>query len=236
MKRLALMLLGTALAAVAGAADAPKPDFSGVWLPMSRESGRWPAQPPFTPAMSAARESWNKAVAPVDITRGDDEYISCMPYALPQIVLAITQYPLEIFQTPAQILIHAEVYGQIRRIHMGEAPPVDRLSTHTGHSRGHWEGNQLVVETSHILPVHEGGRYPGSAAMRVVERFSLQGTGQERQLIDEVTITDPLVYTQPIKVRMVYKTVAGVEVGEYICQQDLWDQHRDGNASRIPWR
>jgi hypothetical protein len=25
-------------------------------------------------------------------------------------------------------------------------------------------------------------------------------------------------------------------VGEYICEQDLWDQHRDGNASKIPWR
>jgi hypothetical protein len=237
MNRLLLLLAATALAAIAGAADAPKPDFSGVWLPVSRESGRWPAQPPFTPAMIAAREAWNKAVAPVDITRGDDEYISCMPYALPQMVLAITQYPFEIFQTTAQILIHAEVYGQIRRIHMDDTPPpVDRLPTHTGHSRGRWEGNQLVVETSHILPMHEGSRYPGTAAMRVVERFSLQGSGQNRQLIDEVTITDPLVYTQPIKVRMVYRTVADVEVGEYICQQDVWDQHRDGNASRIPWR
>lgn len=237
MNRLLLVLAGAALAAVAAAADAPKPDFSGVWLPISRESGRWPAQPPFTPAMAAARDQWNKATAPIDVTRGDDEYISCMPYALPQMVLAITQYPFEIFQTPSQILIHAEVYGQIRRIHMGDAPaPVDRLPTHTGYSRGRWEGNELVVETSHILPMHEGNRYPGSAAMHVAERISLQGSGQDRQLIDEVTITDPQVYTQPVKVRMVYRTVPGVEVGEYICQQDLWDQHRDGNASRIPWR
>jgi hypothetical protein len=49
-------------------------------------------------------------------------------------------------------------------------------------------------------------------------------------------VTDPLTYTQPVTVRMVYRTVPGVEVGEYICEQDLWDQHRDGNASRIPWR
>lgn len=237
MSRLLLILAGAVLATAAAAAEAPKPDLSGVWLPISRESGRWPAQPPFTPAMAAAREKWSQATAPIDVTRGDDEYISCMPYALPQMLLAITQYPFEIFQAPSQILVHAEVYGQIRRIHMGDSPPpADRLPTHTGYSRGRWEGNQLVVETSHILPVAEGGRYPASPAMRIVERISLQGSGQDRQLIDEVTFTDPLVYTQPIKVRMVYKTVPGVEVGEYICQQDLWDQHRDGNASRIPWR
>jgi hypothetical protein len=235
MNRLMLAFVGAVLGSVAAAAEAPKPDFSGVWLPISRDSGRWPAQPPLTPAAAAARQRWNQAYTPIEVPR-DDEYISCMPYVLPQIVLAITQYPFEIIQTPSQLLIHAEVYGQIRRIHLGDAPAVDRLPTHTGHSRGRWEGNQLVVETTHIMPTHEGHRYTGSPAMRIVERLSLQGTGESRQLIDEVTVIDPLTYAQPITVRMLYKTVPGVEVGEYICEQDLWDQHRDGNASRIPWR
>jgi hypothetical protein len=120
---------------------------------------------------------------------------------------------------------------------MNAAPPGDRLPSHTGYSRGHWEGAQLVVETTHLLPQHEGSRFMSSPAMRIVERFSLQEGGQEgMQLIDEVTVTDPLVYKEPFTFRMVYKTVPGVEVGEYICEQDLWDQHRDGNASRIPWR
>ena len=236
MKRLGWMVACAMLVTLALAAEAPKPDLSGVWLPNSKDSGRWPAQPPLTPAAAAARQRWNAAYTPIDVTRGDDEYLSCMPYALPQMVLAITQYPFEIVQTPSLILIHAEVYGQIRRIHMGDAPVVDRLPTHTGYSRGRWEGNQLVVETSHILPMHEGSRYPASPAMRIVERFSVQDGAQGRQLIDEVTISDPQVYSQPIKVRMVYRTVPGVEVGEYICEQDVWDQHRDGNASRIPWR
>jgi hypothetical protein len=235
VNRLMLMVVSAALGTWAAAAEAPKPDFSGVWLPISKDSGRWPTQPPFTPAAAAARQRWNAANTPIEIPR-DDEYISCMPYALPQIVLAITQYPFEIIQTPTQVLVHAEVYGQIRRIHMGDAPAVDRLPSHTGYSRGRWEGNQLVVETSHILPLHEGSRFPASPSMRIVERFSLQESAQGKQLIDEVTITDPQIYTQPIKVRMVYRTVPGVEVGEYICEQDIWDQQRDGNASKIPWR
>jgi hypothetical protein len=236
MKRLAWIVAGAALAAVVMAAEAPRPDFSGVWLPVSKESERWPAQPPYTPAATEKRAQWNAANSPIDMTR-DDEYISCMPYMLPQIVSAITQYPFEIVDTPQQILVHTEVFGQIRRIHMNDAPRGDRLPTHTGYSKGRWEGTQLVVETTHILPQHEGSRFMSSPAMRVVERFSLQQGGSTgKQLIDEVTVSDPTVYKEPFTFRMVYKAVPGVEVGEYICEQDLWDQHRDGNASRIPWR
>jgi hypothetical protein len=52
----------------------------------------------------------------------------------------------------------------------------------------------------------------------------------------EVTVHDPPVYREPIVVRMVYKAAPDVQLGEYICGQDLWDQHRDGSSSRIPWR
>jgi len=236
VKRVLQALAGTLLALTAAGAEPPKPDLSGVWLPIAKDSGRWPAQPPFTAAFAATRSRWNQLYSPIDVTR-DDEYISCMPYTLPQIVSAITQYPFEIVQTSSQILVLTEVFGQVRRIHMDAAPPGDRLPTHTGFSRGHWEGTQLVVETTHILPQHEGSRFPGSPAMRIVERLSLQQGGPTgRELIDEVTVTDPQVYSQPFSFRMVYKWARDIEVGEYICEQDLWDQHRDGNASKIPWR
>ena len=63
--------LASALSSAAMAADAPKPDLSGVWLPNSRESGRWPAQPPYTADSAAARARWNAAYAPIDMTRDD---------------------------------------------------------------------------------------------------------------------------------------------------------------------
>jgi hypothetical protein len=241
MKRLALALASAWLAAstlaASALADEPaKPDLSGVWLPIAKDSGRWPAQPPFTPALAAARARWNETYGPIDITR-DDEYISCMAYTLPQIISTITQYPFEIIATPKEVVVHTEVFGQIRRIHMDAAPAGDQLPSRTGYSRGHWEGNQLVVETTHLMPQNEGGRFVASPAMRIVERLSLQEGGPTgKQLIDEVTVTDPAVYSQPFSFRMVYKSARGVEVGEYICEQDVWDQHRDGNASKIPWR
>jgi hypothetical protein len=216
---------------------AARPDFSGVWLPNSKESGRWPEQRPFTPAMAKLREQWTKHTAPIDFTR-DDDHTSCLPYTLPYLATTITQYPFEIVTTPHRIYFFTEVYGQVRRIDM-EAAPVspERLPSRVGHSRGHWEGSQLVVETTHILPENEGSRFPGSPALQVVERFSLTEGGElGRQLVDEITIRDPLVYQQPITIRMVYKPARDMTVGEYICNQDIWDQHLDGSTSRIPWR
>ena len=221
----------------APAADAAaRPDFSGVWLPNSKASGRWPTQLPFTPAMVTARKNWNEKYGPVDLTL-DDEHISCMAYTLPDIMTTITQYPFEIISTPSRIMLITEVYGQVRRIPLDAAPPGDVLPSHTGTSRGRWEGSQLVIETTHILPLNEGTRRPTSAALRMVERMSLEEGGPTgKQLVNEVTIHDPLVYSEPIVVRMVYKWARGVEVGEYICEQDIWDQHLDGNVSKIPWR
>jgi hypothetical protein len=161
-----------------------------------------------------------------------------MPYTLPYMMTTITQYPFEIVSTPRRVYFFTEVYGQVRRIDI-DGPPVspETLPTRTGISRGRWEGSELVVETTKILPEAEGSRYPGSPALRVVERLSLvEGGASGKQLINEVTIIDPLVYQQPVTIRMVYKWAAGVEVGEYVCNQDLWDAHRDGTSSKIPWR
>jgi len=213
------------------------PDFSGVWLPNSKESGRWPEERPFTPAMAKLREQWTNDTAPVDFTR-DDDHTSCLPYTLPYLATTITQYPFEIVSTPRRIYFFTEVYGQVRRIDMDDAPvSPEKLPSRVGSSRGHWEGSQLVVETTHILPENEGSRLPSSAALQVIERLSLTEGGElGKQLVDEITIRDPLVYQQPFTIRMVYKSARGVAVDEYICNQDIWDQHLDGSTSKIPWR
>lgn len=212
-------------------------DISGVWLPDARASGRWPDPRPFTKAMLDLRAQWEQANAPIDFTR-DDDYTSCMPYRLPYMLTTITQYPFEIVPTAQRIYVFTEVFGQVRRIDMG-APPVpdDALPSRTGRSYGRWEGSQLIVETTHILPDSEGGRYPGSPSLRVVEKLSVETGGENgRRLINEITIHDPPVYEEPVTIRMVFKEAPDIEVGEYICPQDLWDQHLDGSTSRIPWR
>lgn len=242
MKRVLLPLVAAMLLHACGARDQPAqdaglPDFSGVWFPDAKASGRWPTDRPFTPAMLAAREQWMKEHAPIDPVR-DDENLSCIPYTLPYVMTTITQYPFEIVATPQRIWLFTEVFGQVRRIDLAPRAQEEQLPSRMGISHARREGNELVVETTHILPLHVGHRFPGSPAQRIVERFRLAEDPQAgRRMEVDVTVHDPPVYTGPVTVRMVYKAAPpGVEVGEYICGQDLWDQHRDGSSSRIPWR
>lgn len=238
--------LGLALAiaqrpSVATAAQEPQAapaDISGVWLPDARASARWPDPRPYTRAMLDLRAQWDQDTAPIDFTR-DDDYTSCMAYRLPYLLTTITQYPFEIVSTPKRVYVFTEVFGQVRRIDIGTPPVVgEDMPSRVGRSYGRWEGSQLVVETTNILPDNEGGRYPSSPSLRVIERLSIEPTDSGgRRLINEITIDDPPVYEQPVTIRMVFKEAPdGVEVGEYICPQDIWDQHLDGSSSRIPWR
>ena len=218
--------------------QASRPNLDGVWLPVAKASRLWPAERPFTKEMSARRAEWTKRTSPIDLTR-DDEHISCLPYTLASMMITVTQYPIEIFTAPRRVYLLTETFGQVRRIELGSSPvSAEALPSRTGVSRERWEGDRLVVETRHILPQHEGTRNPSSSQLRFEERFSLQDAGDAGQhLINEITITDPLVYTQPIQIRMAYRKAApGVGIGEYVCNEDLWEQQRDGATSVIPWR
>jgi len=232
----ALAMAGLSRMPVTLPAEPTHPDLSGVWFPDAKASGRWPTERPFTASMAAARESWNRTYTPIDLTR-DDENTSCIPYTLPYVMTTITQYPFEIVSTPQRIYQFTEVFGQVRRIDLDADVRGDQLPSRMGISRGHWEGNELVVETTHLLPLHVGHRFPSSPAQRMVERFSLEDKGKARRIMHvEVKVIDPLVYREPIVVRMIYTAAPDVQLGEYVCGQDLWDQHRDGSSSRIPWR
>jgi hypothetical protein len=55
-------------------------------------------------------------------------------------------------------------------------------------------------------------------------------------LEDEIMVDDPETYSEPFKVHNYFRHRAGVEIGEYFCSEDLWQQSLSGNKSKIPWR
>ena len=109
-----------------------------------------------------------------------------------------------------------------------------------GYSIGRWEGSTLVVETTHVRNTGPGpfaGNPPISSARRFVERITLGTDTQGRkQLRNEITIHDAAVLAAPVTIPMAYKWSPDIEVGEYLCQQDIWDQNIQGNPSSVPWR
>ena len=72
-----------------------------------------------------------------------------------------------------------------------------------GDSRGHWDGNTLVVETTNNSDAtwfDKHGTFH-SDAMKVTERFTLV---TEKTMYYEATIDDPTVFTQPWKMSLTF--------------------------------
>ncbi len=104
-------------------------------------------------------------------------------------------YPLQIFQTPEQILIVYEYKGAYRTIYMdSEWPAVD--ASWMGTSNGHWEDETLVVDVTGFNEYawfDRAGNFH-SDALHVVERWTPVSPYHLRY---EATIEDPNVYTRP---------------------------------------
>ena len=110
-----------------------------------------------------------------------------------------------IVQTPNVVAIVQEHIHDVRFIHLDGRPTIDgRIGQFGGHSRGHWEGDTLVVETTNFGdraylfasgPGPQGGtNWDLSPALRVVERFTRVAPGT---LDYTFTVNDPNVWTRP---------------------------------------
>lgn len=90
---------------------------------------------------------------------------------------------IRIFQSPGYVVIQLEMAHEARIIPTGDAPPLDpNIKTWLGESRGRWEGNTLVVETTNFngLTQKTSAGNPGSPRplqptttnQRIIERFT----------------------------------------------------------------
>lgn len=108
-------------------------------------------------------------------------------------------FPSEIIQGRDKVVILAEEGRGRWVIHLNEkAPPSNLKPTYFGHSVGHWEGNELVVETVGMRPtdgIFSVGMHTESA--RIVSRISKSKDGQ--RLTMRSTIYDPQTYTRPFE-------------------------------------
>jgi hypothetical protein len=87
-----------------------------------------------------------------------------------------------------------------------------------GDSRGHWDGDTLVVDVVHFTDqtwLDRSGNFHGEG-LHVVERYTRTGPDH---LLYEVTIEDPEVFTEPWQMRMpLYRRVDdNMRVLEYEC-------------------
>lgn len=86
--------------------------------------------------------------------------------------------------------------GLTRTVNMKmDEHPDDIVPSRAGHSIGYWDGDTLVVDTVGFEEGIMSGPVPHSAALHVVERFTLDT--ETMSLQREYTLDDPLYYREP---------------------------------------
>jgi hypothetical protein len=128
--------------------------------------------------------------------------------------------PYLIVQTSDAIVVASEDTDPARIIHMtGPAPP-EVIRSRAGYSAGHWDGDTLVVETTHISADDPSGLLDRGGVVlargsRVTERFTLHAN---TELLYQFTVEDPSFYHQPWRAELVLKRVDD-RVYEYACHE-----------------
>jgi len=208
------------LSSFAATPSAPaKSSLAGIWFPDASRSERLPKDAPFTKEGKEIVERYRKTHDPVK----DDPGAFCVPAGMPSIALGGADYPVEILETPNQVTILQELHQQVRRIFLNAKHPEDLFPQRNGHSVGRWDGETLVVDTIGIREVTFGA-VPHSDQAHVVERWRRIDNGTA--LVNELTISDPKMYSKPIVLRQYYRAAEpGARMMEYDCTEGLWADH-----------
>ena len=146
------------------------------------------------PRYSTARI--NRYDGPEDGGLGD----RCLTLGLPEFGTAFGGSFRQIVQTPGGISMLYDVgqgQGWQRNIVMNGSPHLPaNIRQWYGDSRGHWEGDTLVIDVTNFSPKTD---YRGSREnLHLVERWTRTGPNT---LAYEVTIEDPTVWTRPWTVK-----------------------------------
>jgi len=137
-------------------------------------------------------------------------YMSAGPPMLPPAY----NHTYQIVQSPGYVMILIEELHEVRIIPLDGRPHAPQnVRSWLGDSRGHWEGNTLVIETTNF---NDKVAFQGSSQdVKVTER--LTRTGAE-MIQYEFTVEDPHTWTQPWKAEMPF-IKAGGPIFEHACNE-----------------
>ena len=146
----------------------------------------------------------------------EDPLLNCGLKGMPGIMSA--PYPMEFHDRGDTIELNLEEYDTLRTIYMNPATTPEPTASILGHSTGRWNGQTLVVETSHVNWGHLQGRgVLLSDSVELVERFT--PTEEGGRLEYELTVTDPTAFTEPVVMNKSWVWLPDVNVEEYNCQR-----------------
>jgi hypothetical protein len=151
--------------------------------------------------------------------RGPEEftpYVRCITRGVPGSMMpAIYGNSYDITQSPGSVAIRYEMVHESRIIPLTNQPRVSgTIKSYMGDSRGRWEGDTLVVETTNYL---EAAAYGGaSSALKTTERFTRTGP---KTIEWSIRLDDPHTWARPWSFGMRLTLDPQSQVFEYACHE-----------------
>jgi hypothetical protein len=132
----------------------------------------------------------------------------------------------QIVQTRDYVVIHSEMIHEARVIPLSDRPHLDSAAASwSGDSRGRWEGDTLVVDTTNFngrswIATNAAAGWlrgiPQTEACHLVERFTRVSASTIQY---QATIDDPNVYTRPWTVAFPLNNDERYRIFEYACHE-----------------
>lgn len=172
---------------------------------------------------AAMRSSWN-----LEVFESIDDFNSldrCISRGMPS---TMTPFPynngVRIFQSPGYVVIQLEIVHETRIIPLdGRRALPPNMRNWLGESRGRWDGDTLVIETTNFTGetpmniVGPGNKpIPTSKEQKVTERLTMTGPDTIRY---EAWIEDPVVLTEPFKLDFPWTRNDSYQMFEYACHE-----------------
>ena len=148
----------------------------------------------------------------------------CITYGVPGSQFPGINASLRILETPQTVGFVYEMNGP-RIIPVDGSPHLPQsVKLWNGDSRGHWEGDSLVIEVTNYngkVPVtHNPDRLQGiepSTDLKVVERYTMVDANTINY---DLTVTDPNTYVRPWRVAFqLHRDQQAYKVFEYVCHE-----------------
>ena len=197
-------------------------DLTGTWQHDGR-ANTWRFVPEtfkLTPQAQVHYDLGVKALKEGGVYR--DDIGQCWPAGLPLIMTRV--WPIAMIQMPTAIYMVSHFMNSLRIVYLDGRPHSDPdvvVRTFNGESIGKWEGDTLVVDTTHFVNDHHwiDAGIPATDALRIVERMRMLKGGTVLQI--EYTLTDPKSWEGTMKWTKQWNRVDDQEVTEVTCTPDL---------------
>jgi hypothetical protein len=227
------------------ASVAKVPDFSGSWQRGGQFPSTWEVPADKTPGplvntitgdqagLVWVADHTNPILKPWNAEylkkRGEQEIIEvnnvahnlCRMSGVPQVINL--REPVQFLQEPHMITIIYQRDHTVRWVYLNEKHPENLKPSWYGHSVGHYEGDELVIDTVGLNDQTGVDRFntQHTTQLHVIERYKMIDNGQNLRV--EVTVEDPGAFNSTWYAQATYRRQPHEPIDEIVCAENNYD-------------